>query len=370
MTKREMNLNIFAGRPNPRVFFQPRIEPWYDMHQRLGDISPRLRGMSLLEFYDDLRVSMRYTHYYTGMPYPIETRHAPEVKIRYTGDGEHACKVVETPFGNLVEESQLTSDKAWRTVRFPVATEADLKALGWLCARTTHHFNREAFLKGAANLGDRGEPQFWVPKMPYQALAQSWSTLDDLVVALHEIPNVVEDAMKAVDASYDPLYDELRANADVVHIVNFGENVHSALLSPKYFEKYYLPYYEKRSGGLRRDGIYTHVHIDGYFKPLLPYLKDLPFDGLEALTPTPQGDVTLEEMKAAIGDKVLLDGIPALLFMPYHSEEEFEACVRQVIKLFHPRLVLGISDEFPQGASEVMLERVRWVMHLCESTGP
>jgi hypothetical protein len=36
-------------------------------------------------------------------------------------------------------------------------------------------------------------------------------------------------------------------------------------------------------------------------------------DGIEAITPEPQGDVTLEEMKEGLGDDlVLLDGIPAL----------------------------------------------------------
>ena len=60
------------------------------------------------------------------------------------------------------------------------------------------------------------------------------------------------------------------------------------------------------------------MHLDGYFHSILKYLKEMPFDGIEALTPTPQGDVTLEEIKEHIGDKVLLDGIPAIYFMaPY-----------------------------------------------------
>jgi hypothetical protein len=41
----------------------------------------------------------------------------------------------------------------------------------------------------------------------------------------------------------------------------------------------------------------------------------MPFDGIEALTPSPQGDATLEEIKEHIGDKILLDGIPAIYFM-------------------------------------------------------
>ena len=36
-------------------------------------------------------------------------------------------------------------------------------------------------------------------------------------------------------------------------------------------------------------------------------------DGIEAITPVPQGDVTLEEIKEGLGDEMyLIDGIPAI----------------------------------------------------------
>ena len=116
---------------------------------------------------------------------------------------------------------------------------------------------------------------------------------------------------------------------------------------------------------MRRAGIFTHVHIDGYFHSILRYLKDLPFDGLEALTPAPQGDCTLEEIKAAIGDKILLDGIPAVYFMDTFTRDELMACVEKVAAYFHPRLVLGVSDEVPQGSSQEAIERVRLVADWC-----
>jgi hypothetical protein len=35
------------------------------------------------------------------------------------------------------------------------------------------------------------------------------------------------------------------------------------------------------------------------------------------------------------------------------------------VELFHPRLVLGISDELPEGAGEESLERVRKISDWC-----
>jgi hypothetical protein len=109
------------------------------------------------------------------------------------------------------------------------------------------------------------------------------------------------------------------------------------------------------------------MHLDGYFHSLLPTLKDLPFDGIEALTPVPQGDVELEEMKEHIGDKILLDGIPAVCFMPSFSREELMAITEKVVALFSPRLVLGISDELPEGTDAEGIERVRMVADWCHT---
>jgi hypothetical protein len=228
-----------------------------------------------------------------------------------------------------------------------------------LWTRRTLRFDPERYRAGKAFIGDRGEGHFWVPKSPYFALAQQWMKYADFIYALADRPREVEDLMRAIDASYDPLYGELTTCRDV-RILNFGENVAMAYLSPRYYEQYVAPWYERRSGQLRQAGIFTHVHIDGHFRGLLPYLAGMPFDGLEALTPEPQGDVRLEEIKAHIGDKVLLDGIPAVLFLDHHPREALEACVEKVVGLFHPRLVLGISDELPQGGDEAY-RRLQWV---------
>lgn len=92
---------------------------------------------------------------------------------------------------------------------------------------------------------------------------------------------------------------------------------------------------------------------------MLTYARETGLDGIEAITPKPQGDVTLAEIKAALGDEMfLLDGIPALYFDDLFSEEMLVACTHQLIDLFAPKLVLGISDEI---SSTGDIERVRIV---------
>lgn len=364
MTFREMNLAVFHGRPISRVLFQPRFEPWYAWHQTFNQMPSAYRRLSLRELYDDLQVSMRYVHYYTGMPDPVALSYSPEVRVQEKVSSREKTRLYQTPLGELVEGLKRTVDEEWRTVDFPVKNVGDLRKLRWLYQRMEYSFSLENFQEGARYIGERGEPQFWLPKSPYQALAQLWMKLPDLIYALADAPAEVEATMAAIDAAYDRLYEEVIASGQV-KIVNFGENLHEALLSPRYFERYLIPFYEKRSNQLRAAGIFTHVHLDGYFHSLLKYLPDLPFDGLEALTPAPQGDVSLEEIKAHIGNKVLLDGIPAVLFMDTYSREDLMRTVEEVVALFAPRLILGVSDEVPEGAGEEAIERVRLVSQWC-----
>jgi hypothetical protein len=370
MTKKEMNLRVFQRKEIPYPLFQPRIESWYNWHKQFNIMPERYKDYTLLDLYDDLDISMRYIAYYTEIPSPIEVEYTLDVKIKnIQKGGEEILTIIDTPYGELIRELKLTSDRNWRTSKSPIRTREDIKKAIWLFKNTSYHFWEDRFEDGVNFISDRGEPQFFLPRSPYQSLHvdSSLMNLEDLIYALEDYTPDIEELMKAIDNSYDSLYEEIITHKDRVKIVNFGENIDAYLLSPKYFEKYLIPFYEKRSNQLRNSGIYTHIHIDGHFKPILRYLKDLPFDGLEALTPLPQGDVSIEEMKESIGDKILLDGIPAILFLPTYSREELYQCVEKIIKLFHPNLILGISDEIPEGVDEEGIERVRWISRYCKS---
>jgi hypothetical protein len=366
ITKKEMNLRVFEGKGIPHVLFQPRLEPWFVWHRQFGLLPEQYRDMSLPEFYDDLDVSMRYVYGYNTMPDPVRKTYSPQVKTQVDCTAEEKITTVGTPYGDLVTKAKMTIDGVWRVVQFPVKGPDDFAKLEWLFDNTVYSFSKESFAKGAAFVGDRGEPQFWVPPSPYQALCLELMRFEDFIFALSDAPQRVEKVMDAIERSYDGLYEEIVA-ADGVRIVNFGENIHAQLTSGRYFEKYHLPFYEKRAGQLKAANIYTHIHIDGHFKPLLKYLRHLPFDGLEALTPLPQGDVSIEEMKEYIGDKILLDGIPAVLFTPTFTQEDIAICVEQLVELFHPRLILGISDELPQGVDATGIDKVKWISEYCRA---
>ena len=109
---------------------------------------------------------------------------------------------------------------------------------------------------------------------------------------------------------------------------------------------------------LHAAGKFISAHWDGDCRALLPFAQETGLDGIEAITPRTQGDVTLEETKDALGDMFLLDGIPAVLFDRTYPEQMLIDSARKCIDLFAPNLILGISDEL---SSHGEIERIRLV---------
>jgi hypothetical protein len=368
MNLREMNLRIFKREPVPQVFFQPRLEPWFFWHKTFKSLPERYQGMNVLELYDDIGISNRYFDHFTGMPVSLEAKYSNVVRHKSEVLGQEKLTTFETPYGTLTDKRVMTVDRVWRKTEFAVKSVDDLKKLEWLYDNTSAFFNADLFNRGAEFQGNRGEPQFSIHASPYETMTQEWMTFEDFIYALVDVPDRMERVMNAIDRSTDEMFEQIISFGGV-NIVNFPENIDVFRVCPDYFERYLIPWYEKRANQLRRNGIYSHIHIDGSFKPLLKYLKNLPFDGLEGLTPLPQGDVTLEEIREHIGEKILLDGIPSVFFLDHFSMDQMQECVEKLVEHFHPRLVLGVSDEMPQGAGDEGLKRIQWIADHCQNTG-
>jgi uroporphyrinogen-III decarboxylase len=196
-----------------------------------------------------------------------------------------------------------------------------------------------------------------MPRINIQRLYIDLMGVEEAVYALYDYPETVEEYFEALHESQFRMIDVI--NASPINIINFGDNVHSGTLSPQLFEKYALPEYQARCKKLREAGKFTYAHFDGDNRGLTRFYQQTGMDGIEAITPVPQGDVTLEEIKEGLGDDMyLIDGIPAIYFDETYPEEVLVDCVHKILDMFAPNLVLGISDEI---SSTGDIERIRLV---------
>ena len=361
LTNKQRILNTFAKKKIDRINFSPRLYYWYfgnklylkrNVEKYLQtEIPERFLKKTQLEIYDALGASPRYT---------LETLYLPIIDFKINSDakiqvisnpgskiGETITKY-KTPLGNLTQKIAIGGGLAGHYTEFPVKTVEDIKIMKYILENTECLYLHKNYNKAEEQLGDRGVVCTYIESSPYQRLIKTTIGFVRTVLLLKRKPNEVENFMIFLEEWDDKMY-KLIAKSPL-QIINFGENIDANLSPPPQFEKYLIPYYKKRVKQLHRTGKYCHIHMDGSLKDLLPYLADLPFDGLEALTPKPQGDVTLEEIKEAIGDKIFLDGVPSILFLPEYSDNYVREYTQRVLEMFSPNIILGVSDELsPNG---------------------
>lgn len=352
----ELHRAVVFGQSNGRIIWQPRIGCWITDKRFAGEPLPEpFEGMSEPEIYRELKCSARlyeYNRCFRRIEHPAVTR--SERQLNQT-DTEITIK---TPVGKQVAVHRKSPNSTYVIhLKREITSPEEMKVATWRAENTTWQWNQSAFDEVREEWGDLGAPTIYLPRVNIQGLYIDTMGVEKAIYALYDWPDIVEAYFRALDESHLRMIDVI--NNSPIDIINFGDNVHCGTLPPDLFCKYVLPAYQRRCEKLHQAGKFVHAHWDGDTKALLPYARETGLDGIEAITPKPQGDVTLEEIKSGLGDTVfLLDGLPAIYFDKTFSVSVLEECTHRLIELFAPRLVLGISDEI---SSTGDIERIRVV---------
>lgn len=84
---------------------------------------------------------------------------------------------------------------------------------------------------------------------------------------------------------------------------------------PKQYEEYELPWYKKWVPRFHEKGkiVYPHAH-SSHLKSYKDLLAQTGYDMIDAFTPPPVGDLSIEEARAAWGDKIIAVNFPETIF--------------------------------------------------------
>lgn len=342
-----------------KVIWQPRIDCWIsDRMFANGELPGIYKGMTKAEIYRELGCFARI-YEYNDCFYPV---YDDTIHYSVKSEGELQTETMETPVGTVTHVLKSTpSSWAKLVAKEWVCSEEDLKVFTYIEQHTNWAYSQEHFDKTMAEWGNLGAPTIFMPRVSMQRLYIDLMGVEEAVYALMDYPETVEEYFDALRECHFRLIDVI--NQSPIKIINFGDNVHSGTLSPALFEKYVLPEYQMRCERLHKAGKFVCAHFDGDNRGLMKYYRQTGLDGIEAITPVPQGDVTLEEVHENLGDMFLLDGIPAVYFDEEFSEEVLIDCVHKILDLFAPNLILGISDEI---SSTGDIERIRLVGKIVE----
>ncbi|HQL65488.1 MAG TPA: hypothetical protein PLS78_06480, partial [bacterium] len=357
MTRKQLNLEIFEGTAK-KVLWQPRLETWILFHRAEATLPEGFSNLTDLEIYDRLGCSVRYAasegiiYYYTTYVESFEKKL----------DENHTELITKTEKGTLRTVFQIVpgglgySDNK-RIVEFPVKTVEDLKILTHLMRNFNAVAIPEIFNQAANRVGNRAEPTIFLQSSGFTELIKFHAGLLGTYYLLNDSTAEVEKYLEACDERDIRVIDE--ALKLPCRIFNLGDHATNEFTPPPILKKYLLLRWKKISMKMSENNRFVHSHWDGNARLILPYLKESGLHAVEALTPSPMCDMTLEEIKQAVNNSiVVLDLIPAIFFLPSYPLKNLLEFTEKVIEMFIPRLILGVSDEISSAGEISRIEAI------------
>jgi hypothetical protein len=113
------------------------------------------------------------------------------------------------------------------------------------------------------------------------------------------------------------------------------------------FRQYCVPCYERHMRRLAGTGKRLAVHMDGRLRSLVGAIAAAPFDIMEAFTPPPTGDVTVQEARELWPDKALWLNFTSSVHL--QPDKAIAAHTRQLIQEAGSRrgFAIGITEDVP-----------------------
>jgi len=337
-----------GGRSNPCIPWTADLEYWIAGREEDGTADPAWRTEEgYLELCDGLGVFPYYWYqnFWCGRPVYDET-----VRVETDISERRAAKAWITPRGTISEVVEyLPGSCSWAHTKHSLVSEEDLAVFEYIIEHRTMVPNALDDYPERLTRWKRhgGLPSIALPRGPLSAFFYEWAGVVNGVYLIMDYPERIDYIFTMMQEQEKPL---LRALAEVKPpLVHFADNV-SADNMTGYFDRYMRNVYESRLDVLHGAGIACAVHLDGVVRGIIDKLAGVGIDVIEALTPSPGGDLEVEDIrKAANSDSVILwGGVPGILFSPPHTWDDVRKHVERTVEAWKGTpFILGVADQVP-----------------------
>ena len=182
-------------------------------------------------------------------------------------------------------------------------------------------FSNEDSARIQAEVGDHGilmpsipDPAFYAMDMMEFGEAMVWVTTET-----EHFAEVVKEFHRRNQINLRRMLET--TPADLYRIYG-PEYVCPPYLPPKFFEKFMLPYLTDMVSLIHEYGRKVRIHSHGRISKVVDMIVETGCDGIDPCEEAPDGDTTLEELKARVGDKVTLFGSMQLKMLEKSSVQD------------------------------------------------
>lgn len=394
-THRARFFALLKGEPIDRVPFFPDITDWYKarrtlsgeaqkfmtgalipdgipFHQVQKDMPPQWASWTFLDFYRNFNWGLPihiYKWYRTysddyniklsqSSQYHIQGKHhlhgwlsygdisLADVEGSLVKDRGKISEVWETPIGNLTSTKEIAADGSIARTSYLVKTLKDLDILEYLFTHTTVEADYQWINSILDQIGDQGVADLAIFRSPFGKLVQEYVGIENMAYWMYDDPDRILETMRVLEKQ-DLEIIELAANAST-RIVNISDNADDALLNPRWYQEFCIPYYQKACDILHKHNKIVAAHLDGNIKGLLPLLKDTGFDLMDGCTPAPMTNYKPIDLANALEKhQYAYCGVPSTLFTQGLEDRVIFESAQEICDSLRGKLILNVGDVLP-----------------------
>jgi len=354
MTSKERWLAALRCQPVDRLPFWPKINASYMPYQRGA-----FRDMGVPELHRWIGSDQ-----HVGGPSCVRAiRRRTSVELM-EDDGMQRT-VFRTPKGTLTLVKRFDPvSRSWHPVEFPVKKADDIEAMSLVFSDVRYEFDADQYERARALIRDLGEDG-----LAFTSLGIS--PLMDWIQHIAGIENgllLLNDRRGEVESLFDQMHRATCRRAEVIadkspyRVIYSVENTSTMLISPELFRRYCYGHLADYGRIVRSAGKLHILHMCGHLKALLPDIAALPAAGIEAFTSPPVGNTTFLDGRTACGDKCLIGGTNAALWLE-DAGTIIRTIERDLDALPHHRgIVVTSAGVMPPGCSPVTIREVaEWI---------
>jgi hypothetical protein len=355
LTERERALAILNKEKPDQVPWFADLSYWVHYLQESGKIPEEYKGGGYFKMHRDLGVG-----FYLQGWMPLKVAYEG-VEIRQEVHSNITCTNIITPVGTVQQVTKKLPESYTIAIQeHYIKTVDDLKVIRYWYEYTRYEPDYDAVLRRYSLVGDNGLVLCYLPRSPLMQMVVELAGIENTIFAMLDEPEEFEATMDVLLQKADEAAG-LVVNSPAECLM-IPENLSSEVVGKNLFHKYMEEYEEKWNRMIKRAGKHSFVHMDGTMRGLIKDVAATGFSVLEALTPEPVGDISIEDLHNWVDeDTVIWGGLPGIYFTDLVDDSEFEDFVIMVLDVMKtkPRYVLGVADQVPPGARWERIKRVR-----------
>lgn len=247
-------------------------------------------------------------------------------------------RTYHTPLGSVSEKAEIRlglspNQSEWKR-EYILKSVSDYPIVKFIIENTSYYRDYESFLEIQNDLGEDGVTITSIERSPIAVMVVDLMGVEQFSIDLYENPHQVIELAELIRQKHSEVW-QIVANSPA-QFVTIGDNVTGDIVTPRLFEQYNMPFYNKLAELLHEKGKFLGVHMDGRLDSLKHLIVKTEIDYIDSFTlPEGGGTLSLEEAKNLWYDKVIWANFPVSL----SCEDE------QVIKEFMISLLKKVTAE-------------------------